>query len=134
MQTPIQVPIQVPIRVPIEDSTHHPPKQNDSKLWMGTWTNLYDKPRSEFRVNHNLLLTSLGAFENFSLDLRPVPGLGHRRHLDRERPHGLLVGFSFLEATRLPEFRSQSRCVELKKGSCWRLRLSTRVLWGGNLV
>jgi hypothetical protein len=84
---------------------------------MGTWTNLYDKPRLEFRVNHNLLLTSLGAFENFSLDLHPVPGLGHRRHLDIERLHGLLVGFSFLEATRLPESMSQSRCVELKKAS-----------------
>jgi hypothetical protein len=32
IQIPIQVTIQVPIRVLIEDSTHHPPKQNDAEL------------------------------------------------------------------------------------------------------
>jgi hypothetical protein len=130
----IQTPIQVSIQVPIEDSTYHPPKQNDSKLGWELGQNLYDNPRLEFRVNHNLLLTSLGAFENFSLDLHPVPGLGHGRHLDIERLHGLLVGFSFLEATRLPESRSQSRCVELKKGSCWKLGLIMWVLWRKHLV
>jgi hypothetical protein len=123
IQTPIQVPIQVPIRVPIEDSTHHPPEQIDSELGWELGQTFMTSRGSNLESIIIYFWPLWELFRTFSLDLHPVPGLGHRRHLDRERLHGLLVGFSFFEATRLPESRSQSRCVELKKG----ILLETRI-------